>query len=109
GEDERDPGARDRGGARAAVRLEHVAVEPERPLAEVLQVVAAADRPADEPLDLDRAALLAPGARLAAHPLAGGRGEHPVFGRQPALALALEPARDPVLDRGRAQHARRAD
>ena len=53
------PDAADRGAARAAVRLEHVAVEPERALAERLEVGDGADGAPDEPLDLDRAPLLA--------------------------------------------------
>ena len=44
----------DRRAACAAVGLEHIAVEPERPLAERLEVADRAERTADEPLDLDR-------------------------------------------------------
>ena len=48
-----------------------------------------------EALDLDRAALLAAGARLAADPLAGRSGEHPVLGGEPA------PGRGPRASAGR--------
>src|ERR1051325_2453649 len=50
----RDVRAANRGAPRAAVGLEHVAVEPERSLAERLHVGDRAQRPADQPLDLDR-------------------------------------------------------
>ena len=54
----RDPRAGDRRAAGAAVRLEDVAVEPERPLAERLEVEHRADAAADQALDLDRPPLL---------------------------------------------------
>ena len=79
-----DVDAGDRGAARAAVRLEHVAVEPERPLAERLEVGDGAHRAADQPLDLDRPALLAARARLALRPLAGRGGKERVLGGHPA-------------------------
>src|ERR671930_1025206 len=52
----RDPRAADRRAARAAVGLEHVAVEPERPLPERAEVDHRAQRTPDQALDLDRAA-----------------------------------------------------
>ena len=55
---ERHPGAGDRGGARAAVGLEHVAVDGDLALAERLQVDHGAQRAADQALDLLRAAAL---------------------------------------------------
>src|SRR5947207_2563070 len=59
---ERAPGcdvrAGDRGAPRAAVGLQHVAVEIHRALAECLEVDDAAQRSADQTLDLDRAAAL---------------------------------------------------
>ena len=60
-----DVRAADRRAARAAVGLEDVAVEPERPLAERLEVGDGAHRAADQPLDLDRAPLLLAARRLA--------------------------------------------
>ena len=62
GELERDVAAGDRRAARAAVGLQHVAVDVDRALAERLEVDDAAQRAADQPLDLDRAAV---GAALA--------------------------------------------
>ena len=82
------PDAADRGATRAAVSLQHVAVEPERPLAERLEVGNRADGAPDQPLDLDRAPLLASGARLARGAVAGRRRQQRILGRHPTLALA---------------------
>jgi len=57
---ERHERARDRRAARAAVGRQHVAVEVDRPLTQGREVDDAPDRAADEALDLDRAAVLAP-------------------------------------------------
>ena len=72
------PDAADRCAARAAVGLQDVAVEPERPLAERLEVGGGAHGPADQALDLDRAPLLPAGARLAAvrSPVEAGSSEY---------------------------------
>src|SRR6266571_8546778 len=48
-----DVGAGDRRAPRPAVGLEHVAVEPQRALAECLEVCDRAQRAADQTLDLD--------------------------------------------------------
>ena len=94
GEVERDVGAGDRRAARAAVGLEHVAVEVDRALAERLEVDDAADRAADQALDLDGAAVGAALRDVALLAVAGRRGQHPVLGGDPAAALAGHPARD---------------
>ena len=101
-----DVGARDGRAAGAAVGLQHVAVEPERPLAERLHVRYGAQRPADQALDLNRAPLLLALARLARRPLAGRGGQHRVLRRQPALSAARHPARDALVERGGAEHPR---
>ena len=62
--DQRDVAAGDGRGARAAVGLQHVAVDGDRALAERLQIDHGAQRTADQALDLQRAAAL-----LAASPL----------------------------------------
>ena len=51
--------AGDRGAARAAVGLEHVAVDVDAALAERLEVDDRAQRAADQPLDLDTTPVLA--------------------------------------------------
>ena len=105
---QRDVAAGDRRAARAAVGGEHVAVDPHRPLAELLEVDRLAQRAADEPLDLDRAPVGPALGGVALLALPGARGEHPVLGGDPAGAAALHPARDRVLDGGGADHARPA-
>ncbi len=101
-----DVRARDRSAARAAVGLDHVAVEPEGALAERLEVAHRPQRTSDQPLDLDRAAALLPLRRLAGDALARRRGQERVLGRHPAPARAVEPARHALLDHRRAEHAR---
>ena len=103
-----DVGAADRRAASAAVRLEHVAVQPERPFAERLKSATAADGAADQPLDLDRASLLLAAGGLTLDALAGGRRQEGVLGGEPALPLAAEPARDVLFDHRGAQHLRLA-
>ena len=103
---ERDVAAGDRRAARAAVRLEHVAVDGHRALAHDRGVHHAAQRAPDEALDLVGAAAQPTLDRFALHALGGGGRQHGVLGRDPADALAAQVRRDAVLDRGRAEHVR---
>src|SRR5919199_1890663 len=64
--DDRD---RDRRAPRAAVRLEDIAVDPQRALAERLEVRHRPESPPDQPLDLDRAPALPAARGLALGPL----------------------------------------
>ena len=57
--------AADAGGARAAVGLQHVAIDDHLTLAQVLHVAGRSERPADQALDLDRATALLAARRLA--------------------------------------------
>ena len=57
----------------------------------------AAQRPADQPLDLDRPPALLAARRLAIGALAGRRRQQRVLGRHPAAAGPVEPARHAVL------------
>src|SRR2546422_64082 len=77
-------GGADRGTARAAVGLEDVAVEPDRTLAERLEVDDGAQRAADQSLDLDRAAALLATGGLPLGALAGRCRQQRVLGRHPA-------------------------
>src|SRR5262249_54817689 len=106
---QRDPGARDRGRARAAVGLDHVAIDGDLALAERREIDHGAQAAADQALDLDGAAALLAGRGLAPGPLQGGARQHAVFRRDPAARLALEPGRQPVLERRRHQHVRVAE
>src|SRR5262245_21341907 len=102
-----DEAAGDGRGAGAAVGLYHVAVYPHGALAELAPVDNGPKRAADEPLDLLRAS--ARPAVLARRARVGGAREHRVLGRHPALALPLPEGRHLVLDRGGADHPRRAE
>src|SRR2546428_11463297 len=103
----RDEAAGDGGGARAAVRLDHVAVHPERAPGELRAVDDGAEGPADDPLDLLRPA--ARTAVLAGRARVGRARQHRVLRRDPALALALHEGRHLVLERRRADHLGRAE
>ena len=81
-----DEGARDRCRARAAVGLEHVAVDLDRALAQARKIDDRAHRPPDEPLDLLRAARLLAARRLAIAARVRRARQHAVLGREPALA-----------------------
>jgi hypothetical protein len=106
---ERDIAAGDRGGARAAVGLQHVAVEGDGALAERGEVDDRAQAAADEALDLLGAAALLALGRLARRARMRGARQHAVFGGDPALALAAQEARHAILDRRGAEHARVAE
>src|SRR5256714_10127135 len=95
----RDAGPADRRAAGAAGRLQHIAVEPKRPLAERLEVCDGAQRTSDQPLDLDRSATLLAARGLTLRALAGRRGQQRILSGHPAASFANEPARDTVLDR----------
>ncbi len=104
----RHKGSGDCGGACAAVGLEHVAVEPHRPLAEVLEPHHRPQRPADQPLDLLRAAADLARGGFALRARAGGARQHAVFGRHPPLARAAQEGRHAIFHARRAHHARAA-
>ena len=101
---QRHPGAGDRGGAGAAVGLDHVAVDGDLPLAERRQIDHRAKAAPDQALDFDGAAALLAGGGLAARAFMGGARQHAVFGGDPAARLALEPGRQPVFERRGHQH-----
>ena len=87
----------DRCGARAAVRLQHVAVESDRPLAELAHVDRRPHRASDQSLDLMRAAADASLDRLARAPIVRRTREHRIFGGDPSVAAAAPVRRNSVL------------
>src|SRR5262245_62419371 len=99
-----DPRAGYRCSAGAAVGLDHVAVDGDLPFAECRQINHRAKRAPYEPLNLDSAATLLSGTRLAPRALRGGAGEHAVFGGYPTAALAFEPWRQALFEAGGHQH-----
>ncbi len=106
---QRHPGAGDRGGAGASIGLEHVAVDHDLLLAKRGEVGDGAQRAADQPLNLLRAAGLLARAGFAAGSFGGRAGQHAVFSRHPTAPLALEPWRHRLAGRRRAEHMRIAE
>src|SRR3990167_2873512 len=106
---QRDATAGDRGGARAAVGLDHVAVDGERALAQLFHVHGRAQGAPDQALDLHGAPALFAHRGLARHAAAGGTRQYAVFGRDPALTLALEEVRHLFFYADVAHHARLAE
>ena len=105
---QRDPRARDGCRARAAVGLDHVAVDGDGNLAELLHAHDAAQASADEALDLHAATLAR--AVLALRPARRRRGEHGVLGGDPTAAVArAAPLGHSLLDGRAAQDARVAE
>ena len=103
--DQRDVGAGDRRCARAAISLQHIAVERDGALAQGAAIDAGAQRPTDETLDFERPSALFAARGFAIAAAVGGARQHAVFGRDPTLALAAHEARHLVVDAGVAQHA----
>ena len=106
---ERDIAAGDRRGARAAVGLQHVAVERDGAFAERGHVHHRTQAAADEPLDLLRPPGLLAFGGLARRAAVRGARQHAVLGGDPALTAAAQEARHAVLDARGAQHARVAE
>lgn len=104
-------GAGDRRGARAAVGLEDVAVEPERVLAELVEVDDGAEGAADEALDLNGAAVDFAAGDVAGFPLERGVRQHRILGCEPAAGdfLLFHPRGHAGLDGGGADDAREAE
>src|SRR5262249_19511988 len=92
----------DGSGARPAVGVEDVAVEPEGALAQLLQINHGTQAAPDQTLDLNAAAIDFPAAVAL---LAGGGAarQHAVLGAEPALAAADEEGRHAEVDAARAE------
>jgi hypothetical protein len=91
--------------SRAAVGLQHVAVERDRAFAERgRSTQARRERPIRRWISIVRPPGRPRGFALRAS-LVGAR-QHAVFGRDPAFAFAAQERRHLVFDAGRAQHAR---
>jgi hypothetical protein len=101
----RDERAGDGGGARAAVGLQHVAVQVDGALAQLLEVEHRTHGAADQALDFLGAAALLAARGFAVAAGVGGARQHAVFGRDPAFAAALFVAGHFFFHRRGAQHA----
>jgi hypothetical protein len=100
-----DIAPRDRGGARAAVGLEHVAIDRDGAFAERASVDDGPQAAADQALDLQRPAALLPSCGFTRRPRMRRARQHPVLRGDPALTLALQERRNLRLEGGRAKHA----
>ena len=107
GQRQRQIAARHRGSARAAIRLQHVAVYDDLPRAQQGQAHSLPKAPADQPADFLGAGR---GGRLARGAGVRAARQHAVFrGDPPAARSVLQhPRRQPVIHRGIAQHDRAA-
>src|SRR5207247_3843933 len=90
--------ARNRCRAGAAVGLDDVAIDPDRPFAERRKVRHGPKRSADQPLNLLSAAADLAGGRLALHARARGARQHTVFRSHPPFAGVAKKRRHAVLD-----------
>ena len=109
GEAQGDEGAGDGGGARAAVGLDDVAVDPDGALAELSRsVTARRERPMRRWISWvrpeARPLLTSRGVRVE-----GGAREHAVFARDPAFAAVAQEGGNRFFDRGGADDAGVAD
>ena len=98
-----DECAGDAGRARAAVGLNHVAIDLHGALAERVEIDDRAQRAADQALDFLRASRLLAARRFAVGARVGCTRQHAVFSGQPALPFALQKWRHFVLDADGAQ------
>src|SRR3569832_124413 len=88
-----DISAGNRSSARAAISLDHVAVNMHAALAELLQVYDGAQRAAYEALNLLGATGLLALGRFTIHAATSGTRQHAIFRRDPALILAAQVCR----------------
>jgi len=104
GQSRSQPCAGDAGAARAAVRLQYIAVQMQGAFAQRLEIEHGPQAAPDQALDfLGAAALLAPRG-LAVRTRVGGARQHAVLGGDPALPPALEKRRHFVEHAGIAQN-----
>ncbi len=99
-----NPSARYACRARAAICLQHVAIDSDRILAQRTHIANVSQAAANQALNLHTAALAI--ACLALGAAISGSRQHGVFRRYPAQLRSAAPRRQAVLDGGSAQHAR---
>src|ERR1041384_7033173 len=101
---QRDVGAGDRRRARAAVGLDHVAVDPDGLFAQALQISHRAQTAADQALNLVGAAADPAARRLAADARLRRARQHAVLGGDPALAGVAQKRRHALFELGGTDH-----
>src|ERR1700730_5928135 len=87
-----------RSGARAAISLQHIAIEGDRPLADLAHVNRRAQRPADQPLNLMRPAADATLDGLPRTAVMGRARQHRVLSRDPSMTTSVPVRRYTILD-----------
>src|SRR5690606_4114079 len=96
------------GGARPAIGLENVAVEPEGLPGELLQINAGPERASDHALDLDGAAIESAAVDVALFPVERAVREHRILGAPPPARniLLAHPGWDALFETGGADDSR---
>ena len=89
-------------GPGAAVRLQHIAVQGNRPLSQRFQVHRLAERTPDQPLDFDAAAIFFNAVTL--FPFRRGCRKHGILRRNPSLPFIPQERRHRFLHAGRTDH-----
>ena len=97
---QRDKSTGDARRARAAIGLDHVAIDLDGAFAQCFQIHHRAQGAPDQALDFLCATGLLAARRFAVHPAAGGARQHAVFRRHPALTLAAQKRRHFFVDAG---------
>ena len=92
-------------GARAAIGLQHIAVDRDRPFADCPQVHDRAQRSPDQPLNFQCPATLFPADGFSAITGMGCPGQQTIFSGQPTLTRSTQPWRNPVIDADRAKNS----
>ena len=88
----------------AAISLQHIAIQCDRPFSQRCAVNNGTQRSSDQSLNFQRAATLFTTGRFPRHAASRGTRQHAVFRCDPAFALAAQKRRDPFLHRRRAKN-----
>ena len=109
GERKRDIAAGDRGRARAAIGLQHIAIDLDLQFAEFFAIDHRAQTAADQALDFLRAARLLALGGFAVGAFMGRARQHAVLGGDPAEACVAQKGRHFFIEARGAQHMRLAE
>jgi hypothetical protein len=89
----RNHAARDRRGSRPTISIEHITVDRDHSLAELVEIDRRPERASDQPLNLRASPIDAPVAPVTPLPLGIGARMHRVLRREPTAARAAHPIR----------------
>ena len=102
---EGDERSGNRGGARPAIGLNHIAIDPDGALAQLLQIGDRAQRSSDEPLNFLRPSTLLAPRRFASRAGQGRAGKHAILAGNPSLARVAQKHGNGFFHRGGADDA----